>query len=270
MQSIIKVTSILVLLFSFTSCEKIIEIDLEDAEPRIVIEANLDAETAQLVVIVSRTADYFNSAETEFLSSAEVTLKDGFGNTWDIPFMSNGRYEALIDGLETNALYSMQVVVEGNTFNATSFLPETVELLNLTSTFQEANAFFEEGYQVRFQFLDPANEENYYRIIYSINGEEQRAGDNLQVLDDALFNGGGVDLPLFQEIFVGGETIGLKLLHIDEASFDYFDSLSDIISAGGGPGGASAAPGNPNSNWSGNALGYFSSFSHSELEIILP
>lgn len=266
----LKSTALFAFICLFASCEKVIDLDLDESESQLVIEANLDASTNSISVLVTKSTDYFNSSELERINDAEIILTDAQNNMFSIPEVSSGLYFLELSEVETNQLYSLDVIVDNQTYSAQSFLPEVVEIVSLSTAFQEENTFFEEGYQVRFLFQDPGNETNFYRILHSINGELQKEGSDMQILDDDLFNGGQADLPIFQHIFESGEVITVDLLHFDESSFDYFNSLSDIVNSGGGPGGASAAPGNPITNWSGDILGYFSAYSKSTQEITLP
>ena len=50
--------------------------------------------------------------------------------------------------------------------------------------------------------------------------------------------------------------------------WDYFDALSELSSDGGGFG--DAAPGNPEPNVQGEAIGYFGAFSVSRLTMVIP
>lgn len=266
----LKSTALLAIICLFASCEKVIDLDLDESEPQLVVEANLDASANTISVIITRSTDYFNSTELERINGAEILLTDAQNNVISIPEVSDGFYFLDLSDVEENQVFNLDVTVEDETYSAQSFLPESIEIEQLSALFQEENAFFDEGYQVRFLFADPGNEANYYRIQHSIDGVEQREGSDMQILDDNLFNGGQADLPIFQHVFLSGEVIEVQLLHFDESSFDYFNSLSDIVNSGGGPGGASAAPGNPITNWSGDILGYFSAYSKSTQEITLP
>ena len=122
-----------------------------------------------------------------------------------------------------------------------------------------------------FSLKDDGTEDNNNRLLHRIDGVLQNRGEDLQVVDDGLFDGGIARLPMFRKTFNSDETIEVMLRHFDATSFDYFNSLSDIASSeNGGLADGSAAPSNPNTNWDNGALGYFSAFAADTLSIKIP
>ncbi len=254
--------------FLALACEKVIDLELEDSATELVIEANLWAGTSTLEVLISNTASYFDSALPVTIEDATVTLSDEAGNSFNAAHLGNGRYLANIT-TEEGMTYRLTVEVDGIIYQADSFLPQKIELVELIAEYEAAAGPIEEGYSMRVRFNDPGGEENYYRIVHYVDGVKQIEPDDLQVVEDVLFDGGLTRLPMFQQSFDLGDSVSIELIHFDEASFAYFNSLSDIINSGGGPGGASAAPGNPTTNWSGGALGYFSASQADTLSIVI-
>jgi hypothetical protein len=68
--------------------------------------------------------------------------------------------------------------------------------------------------------------------------------------------------------FSTGDTVWVDLLSIDKASYDYFNTLNNILTSDRSP--TSLAPANPNTNLTNGALGYFAAYSISSRMIILP
>ncbi|MEM9849464.1 MAG: DUF4249 domain-containing protein [Bacteroidota bacterium] len=260
---------IILIFLVLTACEKVIDVDLEESDPQIVIEANLQAGEHDFVVNISETADYFDNQLPTSIEAAAVRLVAEDGTITMIPWSSSGQYRTTMTAMPKQT-YRLEVQIGEALYQASSFLPERVALLNLETEFQEARGPLDEGYLVFSRFQDDGAVDNYYRFLHSVDGVLQNDGDDLQVSDDNFFNGGTARLPLFQKIFNPGEEIELILQHFDAASFDYFNSLADIVSSGDGAAGGSAAPGNPNTNWSNGALGYFSAFSSDTLSIQIP
>lgn len=65
---------VLGLLF-FSSCEDVIELELESVESQIVIEATLDASSQTAKVIISKTNDFYDNTNPEKISGAIITLQ---------------------------------------------------------------------------------------------------------------------------------------------------------------------------------------------------
>lgn len=251
-----------------TSCEKVIDVDLNSENPQIVIEGSLQADSDNFSVRISKTSDYFEAAQSEIVSNATVVLTDEAGDEMLIAYEGEGMYQTALTPV-VNSTYTLAVDIDGERYEASSFLPATVEIIGLEVDYIAASGPIEEGYQLFTRFVDDGSRTNYYRIKHKIDGVLQNGGDDLRVYDDRLFDGGEARLPLIQKIFDEGEVLEIELIHFDEASYEYFNALTDIISQGQGPNGGTAAPGNPNSNWSNGALGYFSASSSSMQTIVV-
>lgn len=262
-----KIMTLMLIAAMLVSCEKVIDIDLEQAESQIVIEAELKAGSNPFEVKISKSKPYFEENETEFVSNASVSLSDENGNVIELSHTQNGLYIADVIGV-INVEYTLLVNVNGREYRAKSKVNEAVQLTGLEYEFQEGFGPLEEGYAVYFKFSDPPSTQNFYRVIHKINGEEQNSGSDFIVEDDRLFNGNNVRLSLARKAFELGDTIEVSLVHINEETYEYFSALQDILGGNGGPG-ASAAPGNPISNWSNNALGYFAAINTNTQTIVI-
>ena len=257
-------------LLSLTSCEEVIDIPLDSTDPTLVIEASLKEGTQPFNVFISYSSDYYNPELPTPVVDAEVILTDGEGQEFAVPHVNSGVYSLPFTAVAGD-MYQLTVRTGGEEYQATSFLPESIEIMELIPEYQEVNPVGDPGYQVSVRFQDPGGMANFYRLRHSINGELQNGGEDMQVVNDNIFEGGEAQLPLFQQTFDSGDLVSIELIHFDEASYDYFNSLADISGGGGsGPGGATAAPGNPLSNWSGGCLGYFSASSSDTLSIRIP
>lgn len=264
------VAMLLLASLGFYSCEKVIDVELSETPSQLVIESHLRLEDDAIEVRISRSGSYFEDQELETIESATIRLMENNGPAVEVPHDANGYYRIPFQA-ETGRTYTLTVEVEGGTYTASTRMLEPVDLMDLETEFTASNAIVDEGYFVFSRFLDSQETANYYRFIHSINGEEQRKGENLQVINDRFIEGGLARIPIFGTSFASDDTITIELLHIDEAAFDYYDSLADIIGDGGGPAGGSAAPGNPNTNWvGGDVLGYFIASSSDQRSVVIP
>ena len=116
----------------FASCEKVIDVDLNSADPKTVIEANLAEGEHVFQVLVYQTKDYFSDEPTVFFNNAAVTLTDDSGEYISLEPVGNGRYEAPVNAV-AGKTYTLQVTHDGETFTASS-------ILSTNSTFSESTA----------------------------------------------------------------------------------------------------------------------------------
>ena len=262
---------------SLVACEKVIEVDLNETSPQYVIEANLYDGTNQFQVRVSQTSSYFDSDPQPAITDAAVVLTDQNGVATTLAHDGSGYYSAPVTA-NAGESYTLEVVAGTETLVASSYLPLPVPLTDLIPEEAESGGFGPGGdddadttYLIFCQFTDPITIDNYYRITYDINGEAVDRNE-IQVFSDASSNGNLVEIPIQfgQKRFDAGDTISVHLIGLDKTAYDYYLGLSDIIASANGPGGGSAAPGNPINNWSGDALGHFSALSADTLMVVLP
>lgn len=237
------------------SCTKVIDIDLNNANPQIAIEANLQEGTHDFTTNISLTGNYFGGNPAQ-VSGATVELFDGTNN-YTLTETTNGNYRLSAFTALPGITYTLTVTANGKTYTASSTMPNPVVLDTLTYQYQPASAFNEEGYFLFLNFQDP-QEANFYRGIITVNAEPTKDITDLYIFDDEFTNGNYIIIPVFGEIYELNDNVAVDLYSLSEASYNYYETLSQIT---GNSGGGNVAPANPNSNWSNNALGNFNTYS---------
>lgn len=254
---------ILILLLS--GCEKVIDIDLNDAHPVIVIEGTLSDKPNLARVKISKTTSYFNAAPAETVSGAEVKITDDEGREFSL-VENDGYYISKTIFPHIDQEFSLSVNVNGTIYESVSRMHKAVFIDSLSAVINEEYSVFEDGYNVNLYFHDPADEENYYRLRTFLNGELEDAPKDFIFFDDNNTNGKFIELRIRSKVFEEGDTVRYELQTIDKEAYEYFDALSELIddnSAG------TASPANPNPNFTNGALGYFSAYSSDEKTIVI-
>lgn len=80
----LNLTIVLLMLFAWCSCTEEIVIDLEEGSPMIGVEGSFTNEFKRHEVILSYTADFYNSGEIKMITGAKVAVTDGVDT---IPFL---------------------------------------------------------------------------------------------------------------------------------------------------------------------------------------
>lgn len=242
------------------SCEKVVNIDLNNAKPQVVVEGELYAGTDTVRVHIAKTTDYYGKNPQQPITDATVTLTLPDGTQQTIPHVSNGVYQLPNFVAQVGKPYTLMVVTNGQTFTATSVVPRPAPFDSVNYIYREKD-FFDEGYDVRAYITDRADEQNNYRLIYQINDTLRNEPEYLTV-DDDKFNNGKTIIVQAQERFKQGDTVTYEIRTMDRPVFEYFRTLSQILNDQEGP-----APANPISNLSGGALGYFGAFGRTRVGI---
>jgi len=259
------ITNILLMLtLLLFGCEKVIDVDLNDAHPQVVVEANISKFPFMAEVKLSKTGSYFGEGESEKIKDADVVVGSSLGESFRFTETENGVYKSTEIEPTENITYNLTIKTEGEIYESEATLPPTIPIDSLNYFFDKGFAFFDEGYITRLYFSDPPNIENFYRIKIYENDTLHDEPDNFIVFDDRLIDGQHIEVTLRGNIFDVGDTISIQLISLDKGAFEYFNTFKELINVNPG----SAAPANPTSNISNSALGFFSAWS-SDIETVV-
>ena len=264
MSNINKIGLLFLGILFFSSCEDVIELDLESVESQIVIEATIDAGQQIAIVNISKTNDFYDNNSPEQVSNAIITLQGATGDTFTLFETSPGIYKAMDVFVNPGETFNLFIEVEGNDYQATSITPVAVDLETIIQSDFSGGPFSDEGdILLSAVWNDPANIDNFYRIRTYIDGEFQ--SDVYTVLNDVLAGDGEEITASIAKGFNENTTVEVELLSTNEAYYDYFFQLSSLSGSGAG----STTPFNPTGNFTNAALGYFGIYYSSSLVIQL-
>lgn len=159
------IKSVLVLLaFTFTSCEKEVIVDLETAKPRLVINAPLEwqkgTDGSDQYIKLSLTAGYYEPTVPR-VTNAVVQVTDETGNTFNFVQVSTpGTYECHNFIPVLNRKYFLEVLYENEIYTGEEVLYPVVDF-NSTSQ-RNDGGINSEDVEVKAFFTDPAAVANYY------------------------------------------------------------------------------------------------------------
>ncbi len=261
-----RILALLVLSITFFSCEKVIDLDLNEAEKALVIEAKMYDDSNELTVNITETTSFYNENEAPGVVNAQVTMRDDLGTVYAFANNQDGTFSAVDFEPQNGRTYTLAVLHENTSYEATASLPEHLPLDSISYEYDDAPLFGDPGYVVYCEVEDPAAIKNFYRVIITVNGEAQNTGADLFLFDDQYTDGNRIVIPLFSESFSPNDVIKMDMLTMDEKVYNYLEGVSEL--AGGG--GQSAAPANPVSNWDNGALGYFGAYTRSSKTVTLP
>jgi hypothetical protein len=260
-----KIFAALITISALFSCQKVIDVDLNDADPKVVIEANYIGTDSVIQVRVNKTSSFFDTDPSQAINTADVRIYDQSGTETLVPFSGNGSYELNNYVPQYNTTYTLAVTTEGVTYTAQCLLPSTVQLQPIIEQYFPPGLFSGDGgYVVLLNFDDPADTTNFYEIIQGRNGIWEDSLSSILTQNDVLTDGNFVERPLFNIIYQSGDLAQMELRSVAEVRYNYLEQAQGA----GDP--SSAAPGNPNSNWDNGALGYFSAYSYSRQSLPIP
>lgn len=251
-------------IIAFASCQKVIDVDLNEANAVTVIEANFTAEDSTVRVVITETSNFFSNEDEPAVNDAIVTITDQAGNSQQVPFISNGNYvlENYIPQYGTS--YTMTVLSDGVTYTARCEMLPLIPQEPILYQYLEPGIFTGDGgYIAAVSYNDPVEEGNYTSAILSRNGNQLNKLNDLTLNDDLLTNGNLVIRPLFVQFLELGDTVEIELRTLDKKIYDYYTEVISLNDPN------SAAPANPDYQWENRALGYFSAHPSSRQTVII-
>lgn len=241
----------LFIMIGMVSCEKVIDVEIPNADKQYVIEAILS--DAGCRVNLSKTLSFSDSNRHQVVSGANITISEDGKTPVKLSQINGGPYRANLLG-RPGRTYALKVEVNGEVFTASSTVPQkvTIDTFYLTERF-----FFGRTRKVAtVEFDDPPGSGNVYRFIQYVNTKKD---NNIFITDDHLTDGRKTVYEMLvlddeKEPLKSGDQLSVELLTITPFMYSYWFSLSE--SALGQS--QSASPANPVNPFGPGAIGYFS------------
>lgn len=246
----------------FSSCEKVIDLELKDTTSKIVIEGSITDVYEPQLVVVTQTINFQESTKKVPVTGATVVVKEEGGQTLTFLEKKPGMYVSSIFKGIPGKKYTITVSSNSQNYTASSIMPLPVEIESLSQT--ELTFFGTKKKFVVVNYNDPVGVPNYYNTRIAVNGIKR---SSFYVESDRFNDGKPVKNNIFTDEpdLVTGDTVKVELQGIDEKVYRYLFSITQITGNGGPP----TAPANPDSNFSNGALGYFSALTSRTDQIII-
>lgn len=252
----------------FCSCEKVIDVKLNNADNQLVIEGGITDQLEQQVIKISKSVLYTENNTYPAVTGATVVVTDDQGASWTLAEAAPGTYTFGPVKGAAGRRYSMKATVGGTVYTASSTMPAAVAIDSLDV--KVFNFGGESRQQAQVHYKDPANIANQYRFILKVNGlqskrvyaDNDRLTDGRNVPNVLFYNGKNDD----DDELKAGDKVEVEMQCIDKDIFTYWYTLSQQTQ--NGPGGG-VTPSNPPSNIIGGTLGYFSAHTVSKMQMVV-
>ncbi len=265
MKKINSIVYLVLLVFGLSSCQKVIDLDLNTTTPVIVVDGQVtNSLTVGSIVKLSYTNKVKSDNSIIPLIGATVTIQEDNGTVYSLPEVTNGVYRnASLVGI-TGKTYNLKVVTNGVTLTSSSKMPTMV---NFDSLVVEDFPSFGKTIKVVTPFYnDPKGLGNNYNLFMFKNG---RLIKDAFAYDDSFIDGKKATFPLIysreEDEFKKGDIIEVVMNCIDYDNYKYWFSFSQ--SSTGSP---QAVPDNPISNIKGKAIGVFGAITYQKRSVLIP
>jgi hypothetical protein len=287
--------ALFIFLLFFTGCERTVEFDLDNVEPKLVVEATIENDQPP-IVILSKSVGYFSKIDplllaNSFVHGAEINISNGIlthrlkeysvnaGNGVVLFYYSIDSANlptAFVGELGKN--YSLQILAEGVEYNSSTRIPFITKRIDSVYWKQAPPNNPPEKVALMIRATDPPGLGDYVRYFTKQNSGPFLPGLN-SVFDDQVIDNStyevqvekGVDrtssLPEGYAYFNKGDTVTFKLSNIDKATYDFWRTMEFTYLSVGNP---FSSPTRVLSNISNGALGYFGGYASQYKTIVIP
>ena len=219
------------LVFILSSCEEVVNIDLEESEPRLVIEASIvwfkGTRGNEQSIKLSETSPFY---EEELIpvenASVKITAQDGeeFVFTYDL----NGNYVNTGFDPDLNQSYQLEIIYEDQVYTASEKLVPVTPLDYVEQT--ESGGFSGTDIEIKAYYTDPAEEQNYY--LFKFRDDDL----SLEIYEDEFTNGNQIFGYYSNDDIKANDLIEIHIQGISQSYYEYLFILrSQVGSSDGGP-----------------------------------
>ena len=227
---------IVVVTFSFISCEEVIDVKLDTTAPRLVIDAALkwekgtDGKTQKIKL--STTTGYFNT-EIPKVSGATVFVTNSQNEIFDFneTVPQSGEYICTDFNPELNENYTLTVILNGTTYTATDKLTPVPVIDKIEQ--KDNGGFGGQNIEIKFFYTDNPLTDDFYLSKVKLSGA---VIPQYGVSNDKFYQGNQTSDIYSDEDLKSGQTLEYTLSGISENYFNYMQILLSIAgNSGGGP-----------------------------------
>ncbi|NBL63941.1 DUF4249 family protein [Flavobacterium sp. NST-5] len=258
-----KAIKFLILCFAilFISCEEVINVDLDTATAKLVIDASINWEIGtagnEQIIKLSTTTGYYSDVFPT-VSGASVTVENSSSEVFNfVEVPGTGEYLCNDFQPSIGEVYTLTILLNGEIYSATETLIASPEI-DETIIQDNNGGFTGNEIEITSFFQDNPLEENYYLFGHKSN---RVAFPEYRVIRDESVNGNQIPMIYFNEDLTQGDVLEIKLYGISRRYYEYFNKIISAAGSGGGPFPAipSAVRGNivNQTNFDNFAYGYF-------------
>ena len=243
MMTLIKITTLITISILLFSCTDVVDVEVQDAAPRLVIEASIDwtkgSQGNQQTIKLSTSTPYFDANTTAIVTGASVKVSnDGDGSVFIFTDQNNGDYttNSFVPVLDQS--YTLEVIYNNETYIAHEKLTPVVAIEDVYQSTE--SGFNDEALEVNIEFNDPADIENFYLVNFKVQGDlfpilydisDEFTDGNLM----KVFYEREEDEDINQVEFEPGDFVDIKLYGISEQYYNYMSLLISQYESGGDP-----------------------------------
>lgn len=225
----------------FSSCEDVVQVDVDSIEPRLVVEADIEWEKGGdpsfQTILLSKSTPFFEGSFVPADDAEVVVEKLDSGDIMRFTSVGNGLYENNNFIAELGAEYELRILFEEKEFIARESF---IGVSDVDRVEQGTVLGFDGEDIIAIDFFtnDVPDEANFFFVTHGVNNDPTPF---LSVWDDSFQDGNEITIfyrEFFddaQETIVAGDVIDIEFMGISQPFFDFMLLLTEQIYSGGDP-----------------------------------
>ncbi|MEO8534873.1 MAG: DUF4249 domain-containing protein [Flavobacterium sp.] len=219
----------------FTACEEVVDVDLDTAPPKLVIEAAINwkkgTNGAQQSIKLTTTTGYFEN-QIPVVSGATVFIKNSQNEQFNfIEVPKTGRYVCNNFKPVVNGQYTLTVINNGTTYTANETMKSVAPITRIEQN--NEGGFTGKDIEIKAFYTDPAAEDNYYLFKYTYSS---KVTSTFYASEDKFYQGNEIFSSSDDDDLKPGDQIEITHYGISEVYYDYMNILVSIAGSNvGGP-----------------------------------
>jgi hypothetical protein len=205
---------LLLLVSLFPSCEDVIEVDLPQSKPRLVVDALIRvpaSENYSPVMVRLTTTAPFNAVDVPPVSGAAVSLSVQ-NKTYKLKDAGDGIYQGeLPKNLITTENIRLDIYYKEERYTASTRMVSAVPIDSLSQG--TGTLFSGDETEIVVNYTDPAPSRDYYLFDLDFNF--------YLLSEDSFYQGNSFSFSYFYENLEADQTVNIKILGVDKPFYDY-------------------------------------------------
>jgi len=229
-----RLLKLIILIIIFHSCEKVIDIETEFDDKRLVIDANIskhrDSIDGIASVKLSETIPYFSDQES-IVKNALVKIKTN-QIVYNLVYNNDKKeYSSIIENINKEE-FVLSIIRNENTYTSSEKLITTPKIKSVI--FGDRKSLNKDEVELRVTFIDPPEKGNYY--LWKFGPKKSGKYDYLPALDKYI-NGNEFTFSFFidkTEYLQNSDFINIEINGISENYYNYLNILTSQAGAQNG------------------------------------
>ncbi len=218
---------------SLISCEDVVDVNLDTAKPKLVIEASIlwkkGTNGSQQKIKLTKSSEYFSNATPSIVSGANITISSST-NTFSFLYNSSSNDYNCNNFIPViGEKYEITIIVDDEVYKAT----ETLLAVPIIDSVEQNNegGFLGDEIEVKYFFQDDGTTDNFYLVQFNSNFNLLPEYD---VINDQFFQGNQMFGLYSNDNMVPGDELTFTLHGISERYYNYLNVLLGIAGGNGG------------------------------------